>query len=200
MNRVRRVLWMGIAAAIVAGGCRKSATAVAPSTAETARKTAPTDRWTPEELAVLKAKFGDLQSTPSGLYFKILQPGAGDATPKAPNRVWVNYRGTFLDGQVFDESRRHGGPYPFRVGIGEVIKGWDETVLVMKKGEKRLVVVPFWLGYGAGFGPAACPRGRPWSSRWNSSNGRPLRPRWFPRRPTLSNPNFRDRKDSGVLN
>jgi hypothetical protein len=62
--------------------------------------------------------------------------------------------GCLLDGTKFDSSRDRGTPYVFRVGAGSVIKGWDEAVATMKKGEKRTLIVPWWLAYGdKGKGP-----------------------------------------------
>jgi peptidylprolyl isomerase len=54
----------------------------------------------------------------------------------------------FLNGEVFDASDFHGGPFQFQAGAGRVIPGWDQMVLDMKKGEKRLVVLPPELAYG----------------------------------------------------
>ena len=115
--------------------------------------------WTAEQLVFLKEKFGELQSTPSGLYYKILRPGEGDAKPSRANLCTVHYRGTFLDDRVFDESYKRGQPFKFRVGVPGVIQGWNEAVADMHKGEKRLVVVPYWLGYGVqGRIPVIMPR------------------------------------------
>lgn len=102
--------------------------------------------WTGEEIAFLKEKYGDLEYSPSGLYYKVLQPGEGTETPPRAKLCSVLYRGTFLNDQVFDQRLKN--PFKFRVGIGQVIKGWDEAVGSMRQGEKRLVVVPYWLGYG----------------------------------------------------
>ncbi|MCL1927167.1 MAG: FKBP-type peptidyl-prolyl cis-trans isomerase [Treponema sp.] len=55
----------------------------------------------------------------------------------------------FISGEVFDASDAHGGPLEFQAGMGQLIPGWDKTVLDMKLGEKRLVVIPPELAYGA---------------------------------------------------
>ncbi len=102
--------------------------------------------WTGEEIVFLKEKFGELQHSASGLYFKVLQPGEGEEKPPRGKLCAVRYRGTFLNDKVFDERLK--SPFKFRVGIGQVIRGWDEAVADMRRGEKRLVVVPYWLGYG----------------------------------------------------
>ena len=60
----------------------------------------------------------------------------------------ANYAGRLLDGTQFDSSYARGVPFSFQVGTGNVIKGWDEAFLSMKKGEKRTLIIPYWLGYG----------------------------------------------------
>jgi tryptophan-rich sensory protein len=70
------------------------------------------------------------------------------AEAKNGNTVEVNYLGTFLDGKKFDSSYDRGVPFSFRLGAGDVIKGWDQGVLGMKVGGKRKLIVPPILGYG----------------------------------------------------
>ena len=66
----------------------------------------------------------------------------------------VNYVGALQDGTVFDSSASHGAPYPFTLGVGEVIKGWDQGLVGMKVGGRRVIIVPPELGFGAQeFGP-----------------------------------------------
>lgn len=85
-------------------------------------------------------------TTKSGLKITDLKVGTGDEAKKKKT-VSVNYRGTFLDGTLFDQSYGK-APFSFRLGAGEVIKGWDEGVRGMKVGGKRKLVVPPELAYG----------------------------------------------------
>ena len=66
----------------------------------------------------------------------------------AGKHVTVNYRGTLLDGKVFDSSYDRGTPFDFDLGAGQVIQGWDQGVVGMKVGGKRKLVIPPALAYG----------------------------------------------------
>ncbi|MGI9256645.1 MAG: FKBP-type peptidyl-prolyl cis-trans isomerase [Salinispira sp.] len=77
----------------------------------------------------------------------MVQEGSG-RTPKAGDTVSIHYTGALLDGQVFDSSENR-GPLEVPIGVGGLIPGWDEIVLLMKEGEKRSVVIPPELAYGA---------------------------------------------------
>jgi|SRR5579871_876362 len=87
-------------------------------------------------------------TTKSGLKYVDLKVGKG-ASPKTGQTVTVNYVGTLTNGEVFDASSRHGGTFDFSIGLGQVIKGWDEGVMSMKVGGKRKLIVPPSLGYGS---------------------------------------------------
>lgn len=84
---------------------------------------------------------------PSGLQYEDLQVGDGPS-PQAGDRVTVHYTGTLTDGQQFDSSRDRGRPFQFKIGVGQVIKGWDEGVASMKVGGRRKLIIPADLGYG----------------------------------------------------
>ena len=92
------------------------------------------------------------QKTDSGLMYEIIQEGAGEL-PKKEQKVTVHYTGWLDDngkpGAKFDSSVDRGRPFTFIIGIGQVIKGWDEGVISMKVGEKRRLIIPSELGYGA---------------------------------------------------
>ncbi|MDR2759453.1 MAG: peptidylprolyl isomerase [Spirochaetaceae bacterium] len=99
------------------------------------------------DVAEITAKYPDTAKTASGLRYTIIQDGTG---PKpAPGQiVSVGYKGMFLSGEIFDASDLHGGPLEFQAGAGQIIPGWEETVLDMRLGEKRLVIIPPELAYG----------------------------------------------------
>ncbi len=109
-------------------------------------------------LAELEQQYpGKVQTTPSGLTYVVVREGEGPTPPRG-TRIQAHYTGKFLDGKVFDSSVRRGRPFAFNVGQGRVIKGWDEALLDMRKGEKRILVVPSHLAYGArGYPPVIPP-------------------------------------------
>lgn len=90
--------------------------------------------------------------TKSGLEYTIVQAGNG-TSPQKGNMVTVHYTG-WLDkngepDSKFDSSVDRNRPFTFSIGVGQVIKGWDEGVLTMKVGEKRRLYIPANLAYGA---------------------------------------------------
>ncbi|MBI4616685.1 MAG: FKBP-type peptidyl-prolyl cis-trans isomerase [Planctomycetes bacterium] len=89
----------------------------------------------------------DLAKNDSGLRWKTLVPGEGDPL-EAGDVAVVHYSGWLTDRTLFDSSLRRGETFRFQVGAGRVIAGWDEGLVGMKKGEKRLLVIPPALGYG----------------------------------------------------
>lgn len=101
----------------------------------------------------IEEQWPDAITTPSGLKYVVVEEGEGD-TPQPGSVVTVHYNGKLLDGTKFDSSYDRGQPIDFPVGQGQVIKGWEEALLGMKKGEKRVLIIPSDLGYGpAGRGP-----------------------------------------------
>ena len=89
-----------------------------------------------------------MKKTASGLYYIITKEGEGEHPPKGAN-VSVHYRGTLVDGTVFDSSYQRDQPLEFSVGVGQVIPGWDEGILLLNKGAAARFVIPSHLGYGA---------------------------------------------------
>jgi FKBP-type peptidyl-prolyl cis-trans isomerase len=91
---------------------------------------------------------GDGVKTASGLQYWDIKVGTG-AEAKNGSHVSVHYTGWLTSGKKFDSSVDAGKPFPFTIGAGEVIKGWDEGVAGMKVGGKRQLRIPPELGYGA---------------------------------------------------
>jgi peptidylprolyl isomerase len=100
-----------------------------------------------KDIAEITAKYPDLTQTASGLRYTILKAGNGEK-PQAGATVAVNYKGMFISGDVFDNSDFHDGALELQAGARQVITGWDETILDMRQGEKRRVVIPPELAYG----------------------------------------------------
>ena len=92
-------------------------------------------------------------SGPSSLETEEIVVGTG-ATAVSGDTLTVHYIGSFLDGRVFENSYSLGRPYTFRLGAGQVIRGWDQGIPGMKVGGKRRLTIPASLAYGAqGSGP-----------------------------------------------
>lgn len=86
-------------------------------------------------------------TTDSGLQYVDVVEGTG-ASPQTGQVVVVHYTGTLEDGTKFDSSRDRNRPFQFKIGVGQVIKGWDEGVATMKVGGKRKLIIPAAMGYG----------------------------------------------------
>jgi FKBP-type peptidyl-prolyl cis-trans isomerase len=99
------------------------------------------------EEAIIKEKYPNAIRTSSGLKYIVLKEGNG-AKPTSGALVEAHYTGRLIDGTKFDSSVDRGKAFIFLVGRGEVIKGWDEAFLAMKKGEKRVLIIPPGLAYG----------------------------------------------------
>lgn len=100
-----------------------------------------------QEKELFEKLIADCEKTSSGLYYKIVEKGKGKKSQKG-KRVSVHYTGSFLDGKVFDSSYRRGEPLDFVAGVGQVIAGWDEGILLLQEGDKAKLVIPSELGYG----------------------------------------------------
>ena len=106
-------------------------------------------QWSERDTLLIAQHYNGARDTPSGLRYLVRTPGTGTATPHKGQVVTVNYEGRFLETEkIFDTSATHDGPFNFRLGEGVVIPGWDLGLLGMKKGEKRTLLVPYWLAYG----------------------------------------------------
>merc|ERR1712018_667648 len=84
-----------------------------------------------------------------GVDKQVIKPGDGVNFPKKGDRLSMHYTGTLTDGSKFDSSRDRGKPFEFQIGVGQVIKGWDEGVIQMSKGEQSKLTISPDFGYGA---------------------------------------------------
>ncbi len=98
-----------------------------------------------EALRALEAR---ATTTASGLKYVVEREGSGPK-PQRGTTVRAHYTGRLTDGTQFDSSRDRGQPLQFTVGVGQVIAGWDEALLDMRKGERRTLIIPPGLGYGS---------------------------------------------------
>lgn len=160
-------------ALVTAGGCKPPAEESPATTTDVAANpsgqgtevAAPTPESTPEAGAATEKQpetkqasqpkkestvqeAGKWTTTKSGLKYMDVKVGTGPS-PKVGQTVRVHYVGKLKDGTKFDASRDHGTePLEFAIGVGKVIKGWDEGVLTMKVGGTRDLIIPSELGYG----------------------------------------------------
>jgi len=98
--------------------------------------------------AVAATHAGETTTTPSGLKIEFIKQGDGPK-PQKGQVVEAHYTGTLVDGKKFDSSRDRGTPLTFPVGVGRVIPGWDEGLMLMKVGDRAKLTIPSNLGYGA---------------------------------------------------
>jgi len=99
------------------------------------------------DLAKINADYPNMQQTALGIRYTIQKQGTGNK-PGRGRIVSVHYTGKLLNGTVFDDSIIKGRPLEFEVGTGRVIKGWDDMVMDMRVGEKRLAIIPPEHAYG----------------------------------------------------
>lgn len=92
-----------------------------------------------------------------GLKKLLVKGGEGWETPETGDEVEVHYTGTLLDDTKFDSSRDRGTPFKFKLGQGQVIKGWDQGIATMKKGENAVFTIPPDLAYGESGSPPTIP-------------------------------------------
>jgi peptidylprolyl isomerase len=97
-----------------------------------------------------------IESTRSGLQFINMKEGTGEM-PKRGQVISVHYTGYLMDGKKFDSSVERGTPFQTKIGVGQVIKGWDEGMMTMKIGGKRKLIIPFELAYGEDGYPGVIP-------------------------------------------
>lgn len=102
------------------------------------------------------ANMADAITTGSGLKYIEEVIGEGES-PSKGKQVRVHYTGRLTSGKKFDSSVDRGTPFEFTIGVGQVIRGWDEGVMSMKVGGKRQLIIPPELGYGARGAPPTIP-------------------------------------------
>ena len=91
---------------------------------------------------------GPVVNTPGGAKIEFKKEGSGPL-PRPGQTVVVHYTGRLQNGQKFDSSRDRGEPFSFPLGLGRVIRGWDEALAMMKIGSRAIITIPPQLGYGA---------------------------------------------------
>jgi peptidyl-prolyl cis-trans isomerase A (cyclophilin A) len=96
------------------------------------------------------------KSTPSGLHYIIEEQGTG-AKAEKHREVSVHYTGALTNGSVFDSSLKRNQPISFPLGLGRVIKGWDEGIALLNVGGKAKLIIPYFLAYGAQGRPPVIP-------------------------------------------
>ena len=146
------ILRLSLALLLLAGaaGCQSddSAKTETAATKTAATETVATETTDSGETMEGTAVDENAITTESGLQYVDYTVGDG-ASPKAGDMVTVHYTGSLTDGTKFDSSVDRGQPFQFKIGVGQVIKGWDEGVMSMALGGKRKLIIPPELGYGA---------------------------------------------------
>ena len=99
------------------------------------------------DAAILREQYQTAHVNPSGLRYIVRAQGEG-RTPAINNEVAVHYDAYLLDGTKFDSTRDRGEPFTFNLSNGKALKGLDEAVAAMKRGEHRTLLIPWWLAYG----------------------------------------------------
>lgn len=151
-TRFTSLLLLPLLAALLAGGvssCKKDTTAVEDTAALEAQKKVDDAAIT----AYVAAKSLTATRTASGLYYvKVDMATPTAAQPTAGKTVVVNYYGRLLtgttEGKKFDSSYDRSQPFEFKLGAGQVIRGWDEAVAQMRVGDAWRVIIPSYLAYG----------------------------------------------------
>lgn len=105
------------------------------------------EKLPPDDLEYVEKTWPQAKKTMTGIRYIIQKEGEGPS-PKPGDKVNVLYIGRLLDGKIFDQAQDPAQPFAFRVRREAVIEGWDQILQLMRKGEKRLVIIPPELAYG----------------------------------------------------
>lgn len=105
------------------------------------------EKLPPDDLAYVEKTWPQAKKTMTGIRYIVQKEGEGPS-PKPGDKVNVLYIGRLLDGKIFDQAQDPAQPFSFRVRREAVIEGWDQILQLMKKGEKRIVIIPPELAYG----------------------------------------------------
>merc|ERR1712075_18866 len=87
--------------------------------------------------------------TTMGVTKEIITAGDGKTFPQKGDKLTMHYTGTLTDGSKFDSSRDRGSPFEFQIGVGQVIRGWDEGVIQMSVGQRAKLSITSDFGYGS---------------------------------------------------
>ena len=109
-----------------------------------------------EDLEFVEKNFPEAKKTSNGIRYIIQQEGKGD-TPQPGDIIKLMYAGRLLNGTMFDQNINREHPFTFRLGRNSVIEGWEEILQDMKRGERRVVIIPPELGYGMRGSPPRIP-------------------------------------------
>ena len=100
-----------------------------------------------EDKEAIEEKWPGYQETPSGLRYVVAREGTGEK-PLQGMKISVLFTALLIDGTEWNKTDDREKPFEFRLGGGEVIMGWEEAFADMRKGEKRVLLIPHGLGYG----------------------------------------------------
>ncbi len=115
------------------------------------------ERLTPEDLETVEHTWPNAKKTSTGIRYVVLKEGRGRLAGSG-DYISVLYRGRLLDGTPFDAQLDPAHAFRFRLDRGFVIRGWDQILQQMRVGEKRVVIIPADLAYGARGSPPKIPR------------------------------------------
>ncbi len=167
---MRILIWPALACAVALAGCNQSSTTTstgttttgstttqaAPPSAGGPQATTPSEGGTTAGGQMSAAPAAHEVTMPSGLKYQDVKVGDGPVA-ETGSTATVDYTGWLTDGTKFDSSKDHGQTFDFKIGAGQVIRGWDEGVKGMRVGGVRRLTIPSELAYGAAGAPPVIP-------------------------------------------